>query len=404
MLTAGASVLEKLLHDVGTGRPDKTPVCNCSHFPRKMCALGLREKKIRTILGQVRWRRSAWRCTHCGRTTYPADQLLGVQGTGFSPGARRMMARAGAQESFAGAAADLDLFASLNVDAKDVERLTQMTGRGVDDWMAREGTRARLAPPATETPDKMYILFDGTGAPMRRSELAGVKGKNGKARTREVKLGCVFTQTRLDEKGRPVRDEHSSSYVGAIESSVDFGHRIHAEATRRGLNRAREKIVITDGAAYNKSIVAEHFSDATFILDLYHAREHLADFTREVVRAPLDGDIHRRLGELLDKGQVETLINEMQRLLPRSGERRKKGGAQIGYFRANAQAMRYEEYRCKGYFIGSGVIEAGCRSIVGQRLKQSGMFWSLRGANAVISLRCCLASNRFEQFWEDSSC
>lgn len=154
MLAAGARVLEQLLAGIGTGRPESTPVCRCARRPEPMRSRGVCGKTIRTILGPVRWRRSAWRCDRCGRTEYPADAAMGVSGTGFSPGARRMMARAGANDSFARAADDLRLYADLKVDAKDVERTAETTGRAVEDWMAREGSRARLAPPA-DAPDKL---------------------------------------------------------------------------------------------------------------------------------------------------------------------------------------------------------------------------------------------------------
>jgi hypothetical protein len=406
MLGAGARVLEQLLDGVGAGRRAQPMLCDGgrTHLPTRMASLGRREKTLTTILGPVRWRRSAYRCPVCGAVEYPGDAALGVAGTGFSPGARRMLARAGAHESFAQAAADLRLYAELEVDAKDVERTAEATGRMVADWMARQATQARLAPPA-DAPPTLYVSFDGTGIPLRKRELAGVPGKgaDGRARTREVKLGCVFTQTTRDEAGRPVRDEAATSYTGAIENRVEFGHRIHAEALRRGLAHAGQTVVIADGAAYNKSIVAEHFPDATVILDLYHAREHLAAFVRDVARAPLDGPLHQRLRERLDGGRIEQLLDELERLLPRSGPRRKQGRTEIAYLRANAEAMRYDQFRARGLFVGSGVIEAGCRTLVGQRLKHSGMFWSTAGANAILALRCCLASGRFEQFWEDSA-
>lgn len=102
MLTAGARVIEQLLHEIATGRRAQPLVCNGGqkHLPARMESLGVREKTLTTILGPVRWRRSAFRCPVCGRIEYPGDLLLGVEGTGFSPGARRMMARAGASESF----------------------------------------------------------------------------------------------------------------------------------------------------------------------------------------------------------------------------------------------------------------------------------------------------------------
>ena len=271
--------------------------------------------------------------------------------------------------------------------------------------MAREATKARLAPPHEEKIETLYVEFDGTGVPMRPSEVAGRRGKgaDGKAKTREVKLGCVFTQSGLDEKGRPARDEASTSYVGAIEKSVDFGHRIHGEAMRRGMSGARRVVVLTDGAAYNKTIAGEHFPRAIRILDLYHAREHLADFAKDISREPLEGLFHRACRSLLDAGKIANLVKGMKSKLPRSGPRRKAGVVQIRYFQDNASAMRYAKFRRMGLFVGSGVIEAGCKTVIGQRLKRSGMFWSLAGANAIIALRCCFASGRFEQFWEDTA-
>jgi len=111
---------------------------------------------------------------------------------------------------------------------------------------------------------------------VRPSELVGRRGKqaDGSARTREAKLGCVFTQVGLDREGRPQRDPNSTSYVGAIESSDLFGWRIYAEALRRGLEQAKTVVVLADGARYNHAIVQTHFPGAVHIVDLFHAYEH----------------------------------------------------------------------------------------------------------------------------------
>lgn len=404
MLGAGARALESFLAQRLADR-EEAPVCAENHPPRKMQPRDRRGKTIRTILGEVRIVRRRFVCPVCGAARYPADEKLGVEDTEFSPGARRMMTRAGAQESFGQAASDLALFADVHVDEKAVERVAETTGRLVDDWMQRQAARARLAPRADERPDTLYIEFDGTGAPMRREELAETRGKGpeGQARTREVKVGCVFTQSALDKEGDPVRDEDSTSYVAAIEPSVDFGHRIHAEAMRRGLANAAKVVVLTDGAQYNKTIVAEHFPKATHILDQRHAQQHLAEFVRDLLRQPLDGALHQRLLDLLGQGKIRSLVKRMRAALPRSGPRRTLGEKAIAYFRDNAHAMRYDHFRAQGLFIGSGVVEAACRTLVGQRLKRSGMFWSVRGANAILALRACYASGRFEQFWEDAA-
>ncbi|MBM3335077.1 ISKra4 family transposase [Candidatus Sumerlaeota bacterium] len=369
-------------------------------------------KTLRTLLGDVRILRPYFVCPECDATRCPADEQLAVVNTGFSPGARRIMAKAASMEAFSTAAQDLYLFSHLSVGPKDVERVAQTTGRGVELWDCQQ-RRLRRAQPSRRAvllkrgenpmpPATLYVQFDGTGVPMRREELTHTKGKSpdGKAKTREVKLGCVFTQTTLDDQGWPVRDPNSTTYVGDIESSADFGYRIHGEMVRRSGLDAAQVVVITDGAAYNKSIVAERFPTALHIIDLYHARERLADFVRSVLGRPTSDPLYFAWRDLLDQGDIAALLQQLQQALPRSGPRRKIALAHITYFRDNAHLMHYNLYRRRGLFVGSGVIEAACKTIVAARLKKSGMFWSLRGANAIIALRCNILSNRFEQFWE----
>jgi hypothetical protein len=403
VLQAGARLLETLLEGAGRGRR-KEPVFDADG--NRMQSLGLREKILTSVLGEVRLRRSVFRTVGGAQTRAPLDELLGVEGTSFSPGVRRLMARAGSRTSFQDASADLALYAHLQVTPKQVQRVAEETGRRIEAWV---GAEARQAPPADpkilqrqDGPPILYVSFDGTGIPMRKAELASLKGKakDGSARTREVKLGCVFTQTTLDEAGRPVRDPDSTSYVGAIESSEIFGLRIYQEALRRGCEQAGKLVVLSDGAKYNKSIVAMHFPEATHIIDLYHAREHLHEISRGLALAP---SLAKQWIGLLDMGRIQDLVAEVRRELQQralSAEETKAWQGKLPYFESNAAAMRYADFRRQGYFVGSGVVEAGCRTVIGQRLKHSGMFWSLSGANAIIASRCCQLSNRFEDFWE----
>jgi hypothetical protein len=407
MLAMGAGVLERLLHDVGVGRQAQPRLCGRLHPPCKMESTGVRDKTIHTILGPVRLRRSRLRCPLCGAVEYPADEWLRVAGTGFSPGLRRLMTRAGSDESFDEAAEDLRVYAALQTHPKDIERVAEATGRLIDDWMRTESSAALLgidlAREGTEPIPILYTMLDGTGAPVRKSELRGVKGKNGQAKTREVKLGCVFTQTALDEEGNPVRDPLSTTYVGAIEASADFGHRLVQEAVRRGLKRAQKVVVLSDGAEYNHAIAREHFPQATHIIDFYHASERLNQFIKENTAHPAQGALHRQSYALLEDGCIEELIDVMRHALPRTGVRRKAGLKQIAYYADRAEQMRYAQFKAQGLFVGSGVIEAGCKTLIGKRLKQPGMFWSVQGANAIIAARCCLYSGRFEQFWESAA-
>jgi hypothetical protein len=368
-----------------------------------MVSRGRCAKGLLTTLGRVPFARSGYSCPQCEQSRFPGDELLDIVQTTYSPGVRRLMARAGSQTDFASAAEDLRCYAGLQVVPREIERVAEEVGRQVEGWLATqqaEVLRAAKVPRPLPGPlPKLYLSFDGTGVPMCPAELEGRAGKqaDGSARTREAKLGCVFTQTGLDQRGRPQRDPASTTYVGAIESSTLFGWRMYAEALRRGLAQARELIALTDGARYNATIVQTHFHQAIHIVDLFHGFEHL-NAAAKVLWGP-EAEAPTPWRHLLEDGDINRLVSKAGQQLPHSAKSKKALRKELGYFESNAAHMRYADFRAKHYFVGSGVIEAGCRTVVGERLKQSGMRWSVRGANAIIALRCCFLSGRFEDFW-----
>ena len=376
MHEAGAVLLEKLLNSGARGYQRAGVKCAAGHGAS---FVDYRSKEITTVVGTVELKRAYYHCGACGKGILPQDEELDIVGTSFSPGVRRLIGRVGGKESFNEGRQDL---------LGQRERGQIMTGKVVP-----------LKPVA-----KLYLSFDGTGVPVIKRETAGRRGKgeSGEARTREAKLGCVFSQTGVDEKGRPVRDQASTTYVGAIEVAEAFGWRIYGEAERRGARRAAQVIIIGDGALWVWGIAAEHFPNATQIVDLYHAREHLIDLSKIVY-----GVGHSKAKQWgaeqiaqLDEGEVEAVLSGMRRLRPTAENVKEELRKTVNYFETNIERMRYAEFRRQGLFVGSGVIEAGCKTIVGQRLKQSGMRWSLRGANAIIALRCAQLSGRWEEFWE----
>jgi hypothetical protein len=404
VLACGAKVLAGMLAEHGSGRREEEVVCRCG---QRMESRVVRRKELLTILGPVSYERSMFRCPSCRATRYPGDEALDVVGTTRSPGVRRMMARAGSQSTFKDGRDDLRIYAGLEVSAKDVERVAERIGLEMDTWGAKE-RQALLRPDRAPDPDKdipvMYVSYDGTGVPMRPEELIGVKGKqaDGTAKTREAKLGCVFTQTTVDAEGYPIRDPDSTTFVSAIERAEVFGWRIYGEARRRGVLRARRIVVIGDGAEWVKNLAEMHFPQALMIIDLYHAREHISGLCRA-----LFGSNEKKMERcrqhwwaLLDEGKVETIISQASRSLPEDPDLKKVAAAEIRYLNRNKERMRYNKFRAQGLFIGSGVVEAGCKTVIGQRLKQSGMEWTVRGANAIIALRCMMKSNRLEDYWE----
>ncbi|MCX5770514.1 MAG: ISKra4 family transposase [Candidatus Hydrogenedentes bacterium] len=405
VLEAGARVLERLLESVGVGRRDTKvfcPRCAAAMESRGTCA-----KNLLSVLGWVRFSRSRYVCPRCQAARFPGDEALGMVNTSRSPGVQRLEARFGAKETFKEVADDLGLAAGIAVSAKDAERVAEEIGHAVEQWVQRECAEQRRADPVL--PDgppveTLYVEFDGTGIPMVPAELAGRKGKqpDGSAKTREVKLGCVFTQIACDDAGRPIRDPASTTFVGAIESAEQFGWRIYGEARRRGMGGAGQVVTITDGAEWARNLAVTHFPHAEHIVDFYHAAEHVTRLVKLLYeRNPKFIDAQReRWTTDLYEGRVQNVIAQASALLPKPRDVMKDARKEIAYLAKNKDRMKYDQYRARRLFIGSGVIEAGCKHLIGHRLKQSGMEWTLRGANAIIALRCTIFSRRFEDFWE----
>jgi len=250
----------------------------------------------------------------------------------------------------------------------------------------------------------VYVGVDGTGIPMRKKELEGRAGKqaDGTAKTRQVYLGCVFTQHRRDEKGRPIRDWESTTYISSMESSEIFGPMLRHEALRRGIAYAAKVVLLIDGAAGLENLGLINFKDALQIVDFYHALDHAGDVLVALLGSKDHPDYKRRRGEWakrLLKNGVQSLLAETRKECA-GGSRADAVEKKLLYFAGNIHRMQYGTFRRQGYFIGSGVIEAGCKTVIGARCKQSGMFWGKPGAEHILALRCVNASRRDDDFWK----
>jgi hypothetical protein len=253
--------------------------------------------------------------------------------------------------------------------------------------------------PRAERVPIMYIEFDGTGVPMTKRDIEGRRGKqeDGASKTREAKVGCVFTQTSTDSEGNPARDKGSTTYFGAIETAGNFGNRLYSEAVKRGVGNAEKVVVIGDGAKWIWNLASLHFPGATEIVDLFHAKEHIWELIKQFVRDEKSRALYKhKWYALLENGNIGALTKEFASLNAIDDEQQKQIDREIGYFSDNAERMVYATFKAEGLFVGSGVIEAACKNVIGKRLKQSGMHRSLDGANAIIALRCALLSSRFD--------
>lgn len=406
MHQAGAAALTELLQFAAPAADHRRVACPCgqqAHYRE------IRSKPVLTVVGRVEVSRPYYVCPHCHAGQFPADRELDMENTEFSPGVRRMQALVGQDAPFAHGREQMEVLAGLEVTTKSVERTAEAIGDDIARGEQREIQRAvqlDLPIPFGEPIPVLYVQMDGTGVPAVKKETMGRPGKaDGQpAHTREAKLGCVFTQTTCDQKGFPIRDPDSTTYTGAIETAEEFGPRIYREAWERGWSRAKKKVVMGDGAEWIWNLAAEHFPGAIEIVDLYHARQHLWEVARrlypqEEVAQKAWMNFHQK--RLLDKGKIEKLVEVLKSVEGPTPEATGKIRTEAEYFARNAARMRYPKFRRQHLFVGSGVIEAGCKTVIGARLKQSGMFWTVRGANAILALRCSHLNGRFEDYWEE---
>jgi hypothetical protein len=401
---AGTAALSQLLRFAEPAEGQRTIPCSCGQQARYR---ELRSRRILTALGEVQITRPWYLCPCCHQGQFPTDHELDIENTDFSPGVRRMHALVGQQAPFDQGREQMKVLAGLEVTTKAVERSAEAIGQDIAQRQQQEIQRAvQLDLPIVvgQPIPILYVQMDGTGVPVVKKETEGRKGKaDGQpAHSREAKLGCVFTQTKWDKEGFAIRDPDSTTYVGAIETAEEFGRRLYLEAWNRGWSRAAKKVVIGDGAEWIRNLVETHFPGAIQIVDLYHARQHLWEVARalypnDVVQQKAWMKVHQK--SLLDKGKTEKLVTALRSLRHTNAEVVEKIRIEADYFEKNAERMRYPKFRRQHLFVGSGVIEAGCKTVIGSRLKQSGMFWTVRGANAILGLRCCHLNGRFEDYW-----
>jgi hypothetical protein len=402
---AGAAALTELLAFAAPTADQRTIACGCGHQAHYR---ELRSKPVLTVVGEVEVSRPYYLCPHCHTGQFPADVELDIENSELSPGVRRMQAVVGQEAPFDHGRQQMKLLADLDVTTKAVERTAEAIGENIAAHEQVEIQRAmQLDLPIVigEPVEILYVQMDGTGVPVVKKETAGRQGKTDglPAHTREAKLGCVFTQTTWDEEGYPIRDPDSTTYTGAIETAEEFGKRIYLEAWKRGWSRAEKKVVMGDGAEWIWNLAEPYFPGAIQIVDLFHARQHLWELARKLYpndEANQKAWIKVHQQRLLDKGKIEKLVGVLRAIHSTNPEVAEKIRIEADYFENNAERMQYPKFRRQHLFVGSGVIEAGCKTVIGSRLKQSGMFWTIRGANAILALRCCHLNGRFEDYWE----
>ena len=349
-------------------------------------------------------KRSYFRCRSCGGGCFPLDRALGLEGGTVTPGTASVIAGTVPFMGFEAARRHIANLAGLDASSSSPRRWSQALGEAARRFEREEVLDGRPLEP------RMYLSIDGTGIPMRKEEVAGVAGRqaDGTSKTREAKLAVVYTAGGRDpETGAALKDRGSESFTCLIDSAAapsggrepsDFARRLDREARRRGLHDAGELVVVSDGAEWIRNACEEIFGcrKVTFVLDMFHALEYAADAVRAI--HPAGAERERRFAEVradIMAGRAARVARELEPFSARYGE----VAACVRYFRGNLERMRYDEYRARGIQVGSGVVEAGCRTF-GLRLKRPGTRWSTRGANAMLALKGCVMNLRLPDLLE----
>lgn len=358
-------------------------------------------KTFRTALGPITLQRAYYHCKACEAGFYPRDRALQLEGSSLSPGLTRLIGTTAAQVSFAASSGLLDEVAGLQVPPKQVERSAKALGAAI---AAEE--RDVIEPEPVRAPT-IYLGMDGSGVPMRAAETAGRPGKqaDGSAKSREGKVVTGWTAETRTPEGRPQRDAGSVRYSAAIESAATrdtdpevapFYLRVRRMAARCGFAEAERRVVLGDGAPWIWKLASSECPGAIQIVDLWHAKEKLWEVSHALYGA---GECAKRWAHArcddLEQGRFDDLLEVLQTHEATCETAR----LCVGYLETNRARMRYAEFRQQGLCVGSGVVEAGCKTVIGERCKRSGMRWTVDGANAILALRSCILSGGFEDYW-----
>lgn len=380
VLSAGLS--EAYGRHSGPARP-----CECGQSQR---FVNYRQRTLTALVGPVRYDRAYYHCSHCQATYYAGEEALGLEGSSFTLPAQEAVSLVSAEVPFERARVLLARLSGLKVAVSHAQHLCQRHGQRL--------LRERRA--------ECDALFAGTQEylPQRRDHRLYITLDATKTRFRddwhETRVGAVYDakpgQDRLDEPD-------CTTYVTTLAAAglEAFGQALYQEAASRGLDHARERVVIADGAPWIWNLAAEHFPDATQILDFYHASQRLYEVARAVYgEGTAQATVWaQRCVERLRAGDWKGLWCSLKALRPKTREGTEAVRLAIGYFASNRQRMNYPAYRAQGMHIGSGVVEAACKHVVGARCKRAGMRWTKEGAETVLALRTQLLNDRWDDYW-----
>lgn len=383
MQLLGQGLLQRLVDKNKNGYKGGSIACECGNSKN---LVQYRPRQILTLFGWITINRAYYHCPDCGQSLVPYDLASGLGSEKISPALAKFCCMLAVDDSFGQTSRKIEAFTGQKVSGNTIDRLVHQVGSVAVKQQSdslQEFFDHRRIPDPQDNPERLYIAVDGTTA----HEIDG---------WHEVKVGTIYWKDQRDEKD-------VSRFVASFENSERFGWHLWLQACRCGLRQAKEVVYLGDAAGWIRTEHDSHFSRATFIIDWYHATEHVWDCGKVLFGEGTDTTskwVQQRLNLLWD-GWTKRLLDDLndQRKKYRGGKREAIDSL-YGYISSNQEQMRYDVFRAKGYDIGSGAVEGACKHVVGKRLKQSGMIWSRLGSSSVLSLRVIWLNDRWEQLWQ----
>ena len=375
---------------------------------------------LNTAIGEIEYHRAYGVCDRCGHTAAPLDEALGIPPFGPSVEVMRKISHAAATARSFGMAADiLKEHAGIEMSAKQVRINGEAEGARIAAARALEVESFRkgdaVVGPSTVA-DLIVVTADGGRVQTRQ----GDKDTEGGV-WKEDKVGAIYDASpRKDPAARDTAEYYGAkaltkTYAATMQPWDEFGYMLRVEAHKRGYVEAKEKLFISDGAQSLKTFRQTHFREATFILDWYHAAEHISACSKAAFGEATEEQVawYKRVKKKLWLGNLDGVIASIEKESTRIGKPQPKeheGSPRvilhrnIGYFSDNRDGMDYPRFRAEGWPIGSGVAEGAVKQF-GMRLKGSEKFWNGfgfgPGAEEMLAL-CALhrsEDGRWQEYW-----
>ena len=379
--TLGQGLLQRMVRRKPNGYEGSSVGCSCG---RRKRFIGHRSRQIHTVFGWVEIPRAYYHCDNCKSSDAPYDRAAGLGSEQISPALAKACCLLAVDDSFDESALKVQELLGQDVSPKTIERLVHQVGGELlkqQDRQLEAFGQNHQPPPAQANPKRLYVTMDGTT----------VHEKDG---WHEAKAGRLYWE---DD-----RCQYHSRTVGRFDDSQTFGWHVWLAACRCGFREADEVVFLGDGAAWIRNERDRHFSRATFIVDWYHANEHIWDCGKALLGegSAASQEWSRQRETWLWEGCTRRLTDDLAQQIKRyRGVKREALETLRRYILTNEWEMRYGVFRAKGYDIGSGAVEAACKHVIGKRLKQSGMIWKRPGSSATLALRVTWLNGQWTSLW-----